>query len=290
MGGFMLYVNGNPRGTLTPEELLRFVHEGYVDMPVITEADIEDRSKGDGLSKAIAILQLAWFILQLVARYTQNLPMTLLEIDTLAVAALTCVPYGLWWKKPKNVGRPYAVHWKTTAFPPSNLAYDKTDLSLSDGGWLFYLVYPFVSVMGFGSPPSPHAVYSRRVPTLGGYGKYHGEVTLLVGCFSGIVFGGIHCLGWNFSFQKHVEQILWHWASLAIVCASLYIYLMFCYWSWLTSINDCNAYFLFFTISISSLIYAAARFTLIVLMIQSLRSLPPGVYDTVAWISFVPHL
>jgi hypothetical protein len=124
MGGFMLYFNDKPRATLTPKELERFVNEGSVEMPFITEADIEDRSKGDALSKGIAILQLAWFVLQLIARYVQNLPMTLLELDTLAVAALTSIASGFWWKKPKDVGRPHAVHWKATACPPSELAYE----------------------------------------------------------------------------------------------------------------------------------------------------------------------
>ncbi|KAG2357363.1 hypothetical protein BDR07DRAFT_1530285, partial [Suillus spraguei] len=119
MGGFMLYVNDKPRATLAPDELKRFVDEGSVQMPVIMEADIEDRSKGDALSKGIAILQLAWFVLQLVARYAQNLPMTLLELDTLAVAALTSIAYGFWWKKPKDVGRPHAVCWKETVPPLS---------------------------------------------------------------------------------------------------------------------------------------------------------------------------
>ncbi|KAG1817836.1 hypothetical protein EV424DRAFT_1324170 [Suillus variegatus] len=124
MGGFMLYFNDKPRATLTPDELLHFVHEGFVEMPIIVEADIEDRSKGDALSKGIAILQLAWFALQLVARHIQNLPITLLELDTLAVAALTGIAYGFWWKKPKGVGHPHAVYWKETASPPSNLAYE----------------------------------------------------------------------------------------------------------------------------------------------------------------------
>jgi hypothetical protein len=124
MGGFMLYVDGKPRATLEPDELLGFVRKGSVEMPVVVEADIEDRSKGDALSKGIAILQLAWFILQLVSRYIQNLPTTLLELDTLALAALAGIAYGLWWKKPKDVRRPYAVYWKTTAFPPSKLAYE----------------------------------------------------------------------------------------------------------------------------------------------------------------------
>ncbi|KAG1759943.1 hypothetical protein EDD22DRAFT_806031, partial [Suillus occidentalis] len=123
MGGLLLYFDDKSRATLRPDELLRFVREGSVDVPVIIEADIKDRSKGDALSKGIAILQLAWFVLQLVARNAQNLLITLLEIDTLAVAALTSITYGFWWKKPKDVGRPHAIYWKATTSLPKKLAY-----------------------------------------------------------------------------------------------------------------------------------------------------------------------
>ncbi|KAJ8581468.1 hypothetical protein M405DRAFT_924998, partial [Rhizopogon salebrosus TDB-379] len=124
MGGFLLYVNGHPRASLTPKELLHFVHNGSVDMHFVAKADIEDRSKSDALSKGIAIIQIAWFVLQLAARYAQNLPITLLEIDTLAVAALMCFTYGWWWKKPKDVRRPYPIHWKNSVLAPSSLAYE----------------------------------------------------------------------------------------------------------------------------------------------------------------------
>ncbi|KAG2342606.1 hypothetical protein BDR05DRAFT_990208 [Suillus weaverae] len=130
MGGFMLHVNGRPRATLTPDELLQFVRDGSVDMPVISEEEIEDRSKGDGLSKGIALLQLVWFAIQFFARYINNLPNTLLETDALAIAALTCISYGLWWKKPKDVRCPYIVHWKAAA-SPSRLTNDKADSSRS---------------------------------------------------------------------------------------------------------------------------------------------------------------
>ncbi|OAX39393.1 hypothetical protein K503DRAFT_799686 [Rhizopogon vinicolor AM-OR11-026] len=191
MGGFLLYVNGRPRATLTPDELSDFVRERFVDMPDITEADIEDRSKGDILSKGIAILQLVWFVLQLVARYVQNLPITLLEIDTLAVATLTCITYGCWWKKPKDVGRPYPVHWKPTASPPgdSDLIYDQADAKLvaPDQSYVYYLIYPFLSLTGYESIISPRAVQSLRVPSLGGYYvETHNGVVLLIGCFSGM--------------------------------------------------------------------------------------------------------
>ncbi|KAG2123629.1 hypothetical protein BD769DRAFT_1669833 [Suillus cothurnatus] len=105
MGGFMLYVNGKPQATFKTRELKRFIHEG----------------SGDALSKGIAILQLLWFILQLVAQYVQNLLITLLELDTPALAALAGIAYGLWWKKPKDIRCPYAVCWKTTASRPRPL-------------------------------------------------------------------------------------------------------------------------------------------------------------------------
>jgi hypothetical protein len=120
MGGFLLYVNGRPPATLTPDELLGFVQNGSVNMRFVAEADIEDRSKSDALSKGIALIQIVWFITQLAARYAQNLPITLLEIDTLAVAALMCFAYGWWWKKPKDVGRPYPIHWKRLLSPPDH--------------------------------------------------------------------------------------------------------------------------------------------------------------------------
>jgi hypothetical protein len=42
---------------------------------------------------------------------------------------------------------------------------------------------------------------------------------------------------------------------------------------------------------VGALIYhMVARITLIVLLLMSLRSLPPGVCDTVAWAKFIPHL
>ncbi|KAG2114963.1 hypothetical protein BD769DRAFT_1488350 [Suillus cothurnatus] len=38
------------------------------------------------------------------------------------------------------------------------------------------------------------------------------------------------------------------------------------------------------------LIYILARISIIVLTLLSLRSLPPGAYDTVAWTKFITHV
>ncbi|KAG1717710.1 hypothetical protein EDB19DRAFT_1175719 [Suillus lakei] len=291
MGGFMLYVDGEPRGTLDPDELLVFVRSGSVDMPVISQVEIEDRGKGDGLSKGIALLQLAWFFVQLVARYAQNLPITLLEIDTLAAAALTCVAYSLWWKKPKDVRCPYIVYWKAEN-QPCLLTYEDADLYRVGLGRVNSFIYPFISLTGIRVFISPRAARFRRVPSLGGYGEHHDKIVLLVGCFSGMVFGAIHCLGWNYLFQIHTEHMLWRAASLGIACAPVLLFLDvgLILWVGYGNMSDLHNIIALFSAIIIAFIYFVARVTLIVLMILSLRSLPLGVYDTVAWTTFIPHL
>ncbi|KAG2755143.1 hypothetical protein P692DRAFT_20827581 [Suillus brevipes Sb2] len=289
MGGFMLYIDGKPRATLTSDELRHFVRVGSVDMPVISEAEIEDRSKGDGLSKGIALLQLVWFVIQLVARRVQNLPITLLEIDTLAVATLTCVAYGLWWKKPKDVGCPCIVYWNGRHLP-SQLTYDTENFHSLGVGFLDRLIYPFTSLMGIGASVSPRAAHSRRVPSLGGYSNhYYATSVRLIGCFSGMVFGAIHCLGWNYLFQRPTEHMLWRAASLGIASAPALLFVYVEYWvGWRNS--RVVRYIIMCVALITSIIYIAARVTLIVLIMLSLRSLPLGAYDTVAWTQFISHL
>jgi hypothetical protein len=308
MGGFLLYVNDEPRATLTPDELRCFVRDGSVDMPAVAEADIEDRSKGDVLSKGIAILQIAWFVLQIAARYAQHLPIALLEIDTLAVAALTSIVYGWWWKKPKDAGRPYPIYWKNTYPEPRNLHYEyvidiflaatrlippcnsRSNAKLDAGGsYVMKILYPFATLMGVDPMISPGAVRSRRVPSLGGFAETHGGIVLLAGCFSGMMFGAIHCVGWNYFLQKPTEQVLWHVASLAILCAPIPSLIYYCFMipKWLSKL-DVDGFFSFVML-LAGFAYIAARLTLIGLIFLSFQSLPPGVYDTVTWTMFIPH-
>ena len=84
-----------------------------IDIPHLTSEDIEDRSKGDALSKIIAILQTSWFIVQCIARGQQRLAITELELVTLALASLNAVTFGIWWHKPLGVQEPVRIYLKT---------------------------------------------------------------------------------------------------------------------------------------------------------------------------------
>jgi hypothetical protein len=117
------------------------------------------------------------------------------------------------------------------------------------------------------------------------------------------VFGAIHCLGWNFLFPKHAEQILWRVASIGIPYTLFIILTLF-----QSGPSGLLAPVLVLLPSLIALInkfekalsvimatevlfsYLLARIMIIVLMMMSFRSLPPGTYDTVAWSEYILHV
>ena len=80
-----------------------------------TKAEIQDRGKSDWLAKSLVLLQTSWFVMQCIARGIEHLPVTHLEIVTLAYAAMNFVIYIFWWNKPLNVNRPVRVFRKSEA-------------------------------------------------------------------------------------------------------------------------------------------------------------------------------
>jgi len=104
MGGFTLHdEQGTPLRILEPNELEELSDAGRIKWPLITKAEIQDRSKGDHFSKGIVLIQTIWFITQCIVRGAYQLEVTELEVTTLAFAVLTGVIYYLWWNKPLDV-------------------------------------------------------------------------------------------------------------------------------------------------------------------------------------------
>ena len=88
------------RVTIMTLEILReLVKDPDFEMQISAE-EINDRSKGDTLSKLIFILQSTWFILQCLGRRIQGLDLTHIELTTLALASLNGITFALWWDKP----------------------------------------------------------------------------------------------------------------------------------------------------------------------------------------------
>ncbi|TFK59075.1 hypothetical protein BDN72DRAFT_647678 [Pluteus cervinus] len=90
MGGFARKEN---KRVLYPEALIKLLAEGRIDLDQLklTKDDIDDKSKGDVLSKAIVAFQTTWFVFECFARLQQKLPLLELEVVTLAFAVLNVI-------------------------------------------------------------------------------------------------------------------------------------------------------------------------------------------------------
>ncbi|KIM34943.1 hypothetical protein M413DRAFT_433832, partial [Hebeloma cylindrosporum] len=111
MGGFTLHdKEGTALRILEWKELDTLSGAGKIAWPSITEEEIQEKSKGDYLSKGIVLLQIGWFITQCVARLRYNIGFTELEIVTLGFTIYTAPTYYLWWHKPLDVRFSVPVH------------------------------------------------------------------------------------------------------------------------------------------------------------------------------------
>lgn len=117
MGGIAMDPSGSDpfiplsqRATLTANGILFFLEHEPQLLPDISEEEVKDKSKGSSLTKSVACIQASWFCLSCIARISQKLPLSLLELNTFAHALCTVVVYVLWWRKPLDIEQPLLVH------------------------------------------------------------------------------------------------------------------------------------------------------------------------------------
>ncbi|KLO06921.1 hypothetical protein SCHPADRAFT_672859 [Schizopora paradoxa] len=117
MGGFQLDVlnsrTGRPFNNTTFERTrlstdgVFFLMREYPELLSIPPVEsIKERAKSNGLGKAILALQVLWFIVNCASRLAESLPLSLMEVSTLAHGLCTLLTYFAWWSKPLNVEGP----------------------------------------------------------------------------------------------------------------------------------------------------------------------------------------
>ena len=75
----------------------------------ISKDTIADKSKANGVSKALVCLQTGYLVLQLSGRLAEHLPITLLEVNAFGHVLCTLTLYVFWFKKPLDVNEPIPV-------------------------------------------------------------------------------------------------------------------------------------------------------------------------------------
>ena len=281
-----------PLNPLQASDLVRC--DGYESFIMPTEAEIKDKGKSDWLAKSLVLLQTSWFIMQCIARAIKHLPVTHLEIVTLAYAAMNFVIYIFWWNKPLNVNRPIRVFQKSEPSATQNQVFSRS--TQHSRAW--ELTWEEVSeglktiVVYIAGLQDENVDLSRddRVPrfwanSTGGERVAADIIVLGVG----VCFGAIHCIAWGFSFPTHAELLMWRVSCVAITAVPVYITLGFFLGIWLEKMGFGITVLLFSPLS-GGLLYILARAVTLVLAFTSLRDLPPGVYETVHWTTFIPHV
>ena len=289
MGGFMLFDGNEPVYPLTPEAICTLSKGGYINFPDITEKEINDRSKGGVLSKCLVLLQTGWFVMQCIARGVERLPVTELELVTVAFATLNFVTYLFWWDKPLNVRRPFRILLEKSIADKQKGARDREK---DVAGWLTRVVNVTTGL----EDEVVDLATEKRVPTF-----YAGDlrddqrfVAAVGSAVIAMIFGGIHCIAWSFSFPTLAEKILWRVSSIAIIGVPFF------YVAFFGLIGLCNhlnlelpivtAVIAIITIPTALLLYFVARTVLLVQAFVTLRSPSPGVFQTVHWTTFIPHI
>lgn len=181
MGGYVLetspipILEGETRFVLTLSGL-RFVLENAPDLlPDLSEADIRNKSRSDALAKTLLMLQLLYFCTSCAARLAQSLPLSLLEVSTLAHALCTVITCVIWWKKPFDVPEPTVITGERARELAAYMLFTSRVHKDYIAGLIWYLCDNESSYVRL-SPAAAEGV-SERVPAL--HNVYPGESFLI---------------------------------------------------------------------------------------------------------------
>ncbi|KAK1245408.1 hypothetical protein MKX08_005037 [Trichoderma sp. CBMAI-0020] len=243
---------------LTGEELLELRRRRHITkLPNMAEAEIKDKSKGDILGKSIALGQITWSIIQIIARVVRRLPVSPLEVAVVAFATCAILTFFKYLYKYflKNLG----ISIKERQLHGAPISVDNT---LDD---------------------NDSALRDKEA-----------MVVLLAVSVSAVLFGGIHVVAWNFPFPSTIELIFWRVASVYTAAAPFCSIVLLLIVNRFEHPTEGLTYHLVGTPCLTLaatpfILYPIARLFIIVEMFRTLYFLPPASFVS-TWAPSVPHV
>ena len=278
------------------------------------------------MAKGIAILQTTWFIAQCIARGAHGLPLTQLELATVAFASLNFATCLFWWYKPLDVQCPLPIYGKDDCGGPDNeeLSVELTQVNKQNDAagiarrargenagengeaeqddtqesedprdsliqWLF--VWIFITIVGKDDDDDYNIAKrkgTKKVPTFyAGYlDKRQIGIAFTAETILAVIFGAVHCIAWSYPFPSREEQILWR-VSCVVVTSDFPLMAL------ILALNkfqaDQNNPYHVYLLTPMFLLYIVARIILLVQMFLCLRVLSPETFQTVSWTTLIPH-
>jgi hypothetical protein len=293
----------------------------YEQLP--TQEYIEDKSKADTFKRVVTTTQAAWALAQVFGRWAKHLPISNLELGTVAYVLCALATYIAWWHKPYDVsiitvleqvsiqdyqnkvgpGYRHSISDNDNdhnndpidARRGSNDLHGGPDVTTGpdivdhgvDRDFNDQLGRLGASFIFWASPDE--AMIGHYTPSMTGQ-IWWSFFLAVVFCS----FGGIHAAGWNFSFPTVAEMWLWRVCSLIQVVVPFFLFLCLAfkrivsYWFPYPRGQWVQSTYDMILLPCGA-IYLVARTIIVVLMFCTLRSSSPDIYKKLSWSSFVPH-
>ncbi|KAA8895953.1 hypothetical protein FN846DRAFT_967233 [Sphaerosporella brunnea] len=288
MGGFVTkchltdgkvvpHIDGKQFHTLSPEDVKDMAREGHFLW--VETSTLQDKSKANILAKGLVCFQVFWMLVDGVARKVSGYPLAILEVHVFVHVLCALTMYGLWFKKPMDIQDPTVLNQQETA---------KLRTVMGDYGRK--LLKKASNLGSF----SEEADTSTMYLTLG---------ILVVLCAA---YGGVHLSTWNFNFPTPIEQKLWRISCILTVAGSVcvpgFLVIAFEFGRFVEGTIfvilrrqawglETMHYAIMITIAlIFSPLLLASRFYLVLESFISIRDVPSGVYMTVPWAQYIPHI
>lgn len=220
-------MNNRTYFSLNAEQVLYLVRHGYVpvDEVLLDIKHIEDKNKGDGLSRAVAVCQMLWFTISTISRALEGLAITTFEMLALGFTVETFGIYYFWYSKPLDVRSPVYLRPETSlkqiledAGRTPEQPYDRTPLDFAADYFSptnYYLHYGLAILNHLKVPfARPKVKPWPKIPDHHFPNIYGWEKLALFTMHS--LYLVVHLAAWNFHFPTRSEKILWHVLSVAM--------------------------------------------------------------------------
>ena len=267
------------------------------------------------------IFQVGYLLLQCVGRLLQNLSITTLEINTLAIVICSLMIAFAWMHKPSGVSTPIVLSTTRKMGDITSMrCWDTTPLDFVDDngpGWSMN-IQTFMKMPVIPSQRPIQRIPNDRFP-MNPYGMQENFL-----CLAALIFTAVPLTAWNNSFPTMMEKTLWRVSSLFIFCvaATISLFLMTAsfikrgkwrwVWLWVTDpgrlpqlesdASDKSSQvstserkplprtWEFWALAPTVVIYSAARIYVLMESFLQLRDLDVSAFTLVDWTVYLPHI
>ena len=249
--------------TIRLDDLALLVSEGVLSsMPEIQSHDLEERSTMNHFAWIVTLLQVIRFVAVAFARIGGGLPISTLEVATLASIFCAAWIQYFWWNKPLDVRNVTTI----------TLDPDKVDNFVSCLPRLQFSVPE--QALAYAGKAEFTSFFHRIIEN--NERKRTMAYAVLIGC----IFNSIHLSAWNLSFPSHFEHRLWQTASMG-ACVAFVM-------AWAATFIPRRSGFLL--AAFFSVVYCVSRAYLMAEIFAGLRSAPSALYQSPRWMNALPGL